>query len=103
MHCRWFHLSALLLLFLPAIVFSQEAPISEATQECLDCHGVFHPGIVADWRASRHAVMTPAAALNADDLSPQGIQPDHSPVASNGGRGMRRMPRPAQRQTCRHR
>ncbi|WP_419658918.1 hypothetical protein Dvar_77820 [Desulfosarcina variabilis str. Montpellier] len=69
MYCRWFHLSALLLLFLPAIVFSQEAPISEATQECLDCHGVFHPGIVADWRASRHAVITPAAALKADDLS----------------------------------
>lgn len=39
------------------------AAISAATQECLDCHASFHPGIVADWHRSRHAAMTPAMAM----------------------------------------
>ncbi|MDJ0783454.1 MAG: multiheme c-type cytochrome [Desulfosarcinaceae bacterium] len=39
------------------------AAISDATQECLDCHASFHPGIVAGWRNSRHAAITPAAAM----------------------------------------
>lgn len=42
-----------------------DAPISPATEECLDCHAVFHPGIVADWRQSRHAAITPGAAMAA--------------------------------------
>jgi hypothetical protein len=33
---------------------AQPADISPATQECLDCHGIYHPGIVADWQKSRH-------------------------------------------------
>lgn len=45
-----------------------EAPVSDATQECLDCHGVFHPGIVADWRASRHAQTTPGRAMAVEGL-----------------------------------
>ena len=40
-----------------------EPPISEKTGECLLCHEVLHPGLVADWKASRHARTTPAAAL----------------------------------------
>lgn len=40
-----------------------DAPVSEATQECLDCHAVFHPGIVADWQKSRHAGITVQAAI----------------------------------------
>ena len=69
MHCPRFVLSTLLILSFPFVAFGQDAPISEATQECLDCHSVFHPGIVADWRASRHAAITPAAALKADALA----------------------------------
>jgi hypothetical protein len=38
-------------------------PLSEQTEECLGCHESDTPGIVADWKASRHARMTPQAAL----------------------------------------
>ena len=48
--------------------FGADAPVSEATQECLDCHSVFHPGIVADWQKSRHARFTPQAAMAAEEL-----------------------------------
>lgn len=37
--------------------------VSPATKECLDCHADATPGIVAEWRASRHADVTPAEAL----------------------------------------
>ncbi len=69
MFCHRTALSVLLLLVIPLGGFAQDAPISEATQACLDCHGVFHPGIVADWQASRHAKTTPQQALAADELS----------------------------------
>jgi hydroxylamine dehydrogenase len=42
---------------------ADDAPVSAATQECLDCHTTYHPGIVSDWQKSRHAAITPAAAL----------------------------------------
>ena len=43
-------LSALaLLLFLPT-----GAPAQTASQVCVDCHGKITPGIVADWKASKH-------------------------------------------------
>ncbi|MBU2548597.1 MAG: hydroxylamine oxidase [Proteobacteria bacterium] len=42
---------------------AEEAPISEATENCLTCHGEATPGIVADWRKSPHASATPAQAL----------------------------------------
>ncbi|MFH2130818.1 MAG: multiheme c-type cytochrome, partial [bacterium] len=38
-------------------------PISEATQDCLGCHEDETPGIVADWRSSRHATMSVVNAL----------------------------------------
>jgi len=46
-----------------------EPPVSEATEGCLDCHAIFHPGIVEDWRKSRHAVRTPAEAVKEEELS----------------------------------
>ncbi len=46
-----------------------EAPVSEATQECLDCHTMIHPGIVSDWRQSRHAAQTVATASTVADSS----------------------------------
>jgi len=42
-------------------------PISDATAECLDCHGSVHPGIVSAWEKSRHFHVTPQQAL---DLEP---------------------------------
>ncbi|MGD9107282.1 MAG: multiheme c-type cytochrome, partial [Desulfobacterales bacterium] len=46
-----------------------QAPISEATQECLDCHSELYPGIIQDWRNSRHAKMTPKQAVKVDKLA----------------------------------
>ncbi len=37
--------------------------MSEATEECIGCHEEVTPGIVADWRRSRHARTSPADAL----------------------------------------
>jgi len=62
-------LIAFVLLWFPWDAFAQEIPISDATQECLDCHAMFHPGIVADWQSSRHAVTTPAEAVKANELA----------------------------------
>ena len=57
----------LLLSMAPGLAFAEDAgndlAISEKTEECLLCHEVLNPGLVADWRASRHARTTPAAAL----------------------------------------
>ncbi len=53
----------------PAVLFGTEVPLSEATQECLECHAVFHPGIVEGWKKSRHAAITPAEALQAEGLA----------------------------------
>jgi len=38
-------------------------PVSSQTDECILCHEVATPGIVADWRRSLHASTTPSAAL----------------------------------------
>lgn len=46
-----------------------EAPISDATQECLDCHTSIHPGIVEDWNRGRHAAVTPKQALATEGLA----------------------------------
>ncbi len=42
---------------------AHSAPISDATKACIGCHEAVTPGIVADWKASRHARVTPAEAL----------------------------------------
>ncbi len=45
---------------------SQPAPVtvvSGESQACLDCHESVTPGIVFDWRTSRHAMTTPTEAL----------------------------------------
>lgn len=47
----------------PVSVTAGAAPVSEATAECLDCHGSIHSGIVNDWKSSRHFRMTPQQAL----------------------------------------
>ncbi|MBN2707371.1 MAG: hydroxylamine oxidase [Deltaproteobacteria bacterium] len=42
---------------------AQEVKISEQTADCIECHLLATPGIVADWRSSRMAAVTPAEAL----------------------------------------
>lgn len=56
-------------LFAPPAVADTPAPVSEATETCLMCHETLHPGIVAGWRSSRHAVVTPAAATAVEGLA----------------------------------
>ncbi len=46
----------------------EQAPISEFTEECLMCHVTATPGIVADWKRSRHYRTTPSQALEAPEL-----------------------------------
>ncbi len=38
-------------------------PLSEETEACLTCHEAVSPGIVEDWRRSRHARTVPSEAL----------------------------------------
>jgi hypothetical protein len=47
---------------------SVEVPVSNDTQDCLSCHEDLHPGIVAAWRESRHARITPAEAMQVKGL-----------------------------------
>lgn len=42
---------------------TDEMALSEESEACLTCHESLHPGLVEDWRMSRHSVTTPAAAL----------------------------------------
>jgi hypothetical protein len=42
---------------------------SDSTAECILCHEMATPGIVADWQRSRHAGTTPELALQEDPLS----------------------------------
>lgn len=78
------HLLFLLLLLagISAPGLCAEAPISDATGECIDCHITFQPGIVQDWNNSRHAAITPGTAMAVDGLArkvssetvPEGLQ-----------------------------
>ncbi len=43
-------------------------PISDQTEACLDCHQVYTPGIVEDWRSGSHAHVTPGQALKVSAL-----------------------------------
>ena len=56
------------MLMFAAVAVADEAPISDATQECLECHSEFHPAIVQDWQSSRHFRMTPLQAMAIDEL-----------------------------------
>jgi hypothetical protein len=52
-----------------AVAADDAFPVSEATETCLMCHGTLHPGIVSGWRSSRHATVTPGAALTVNPLA----------------------------------
>ena len=57
------HTKSLVLAATDRTVPAGEAPISDETQACLACHSKVSPGIVQDWRASRHAHTTVETAL----------------------------------------
>ena len=52
-----------------ATAISAAVAISEATAECIDCHASIHPGIVNDWQNSRHARITPQAAMTVEGVA----------------------------------
>src|SRR4030067_440396 len=56
-------LALLVIFMLTGRAVSAEGPISEATEACLGCHALSTPGIVADWKSSRHSRVTPQEAL----------------------------------------
>ncbi len=43
-------------------------PLSDTTEACLACHATLHPGIVSEWKKSRHASITPSEALKKSRL-----------------------------------
>ncbi len=47
---------------------TQSPPLSGKSQMCLGCHSRFTPGIVEDWRMSRHSKITPNQALQQPSL-----------------------------------
>jgi hypothetical protein len=61
-----FHLLVALSILVP--VHLSAAEISEDTEGCLDCHEYVTPGIVADWKASRHSRISPAEGMSKDEL-----------------------------------
>ena len=42
---------------------AQEVKITEDSQECIDCHSLFQPGVVGSWQKSRHARVTPLETM----------------------------------------
>jgi hydroxylamine dehydrogenase len=57
------------IVFNAPIAWCDKLPISDATRECLDCHESIHPGIVEDWKTSRHASTTPRKAMSEKEIS----------------------------------
>ncbi|WP_034643884.1 multiheme c-type cytochrome [Desulfovibrio inopinatus] len=48
---------------------AEEPEVSDDTSTCLSCHETVHPGIVEDWKQSRHAKTTVAEALKVEKTS----------------------------------
>jgi hypothetical protein len=55
--------SVLGLLVSVSLCGAQEVKTSAATQECIECHRIIHPGLVEDWQRSRHSRITPREAM----------------------------------------
>lgn len=62
-------LMAFLMHFFFIFAVSTWAGVSDATETCISCHASVTPGIVAEWKKSVHARVTPAEALKKDKLS----------------------------------
>jgi hydroxylamine dehydrogenase len=69
-------LNFLLIVLLPWVwageLHGQEAEtpcsISPKTKDCITCHSIYTPGIVEDWKTSRHAKQSPGKALETPTL-----------------------------------
>jgi hypothetical protein len=47
---------------------AQDVMISDDTETCLGCHAYLHPGLVADWKNSLHAKISPLQALQKTEI-----------------------------------
>jgi hypothetical protein len=65
---KTFILAILVIFFFPKSAIPAKSPISEATEACLGCHALSTPGIVGDWKSSRHSKVTPQEALTKPPL-----------------------------------
>lgn len=62
---RWLSVLVVLWGFWPRWALgAEDPPLSPASRDCLECHEEATPGIVADWRQSRHARTTMQQALS---------------------------------------
>jgi hypothetical protein len=52
----------------PLACIAGDMKISKATKSCLECHEMAHPGIVEDWKKSRHSKTTVDEALKKTGL-----------------------------------
>ena len=57
----WF--AAFSILVFPQCAPAAEVKVSEASQACIECHTIIHPGIVQGWQKSRHSQVTPREAM----------------------------------------
>ncbi len=48
--------------------WAQEAAVSDETEECLTCHSMINPGLVASWRKSLHSTTSPAQGLEKPEM-----------------------------------
>jgi len=58
-------------------------PISKETQECLNCHSTYNPGVVQDWLHSLHSQVTPGEALKKRPLERR-VSSDNIPESLKG-------------------
>ncbi|MFC1820810.1 hypothetical protein ACFLZG_06990, partial [Thermodesulfobacteriota bacterium] len=62
-HIKSYVFTALIVILSAGFSLGANAPISEDTETCIDCHASLHPGIIEEWRKSSHAKTTPAQGL----------------------------------------
>jgi hydroxylamine dehydrogenase len=77
--------SLFLALSFNSIVTAQEGEslLSEESSACVACHESLHPGLVADWEASRHSSTTPGAAITLPAMERR-VSADSVPAAMSG-------------------
>lgn len=63
------YIGVVLLLWMTGVnAWAQEAGVSDETEECLTCHTMLHPGLVASWRKSLHSTTSPAQGLEKPEM-----------------------------------
>ena len=77
-------LTLIVIFMVPGRAVPANGPISESTETCLGCHALSTPGIVADWKNSRHSRVTPQEALAKPPLERRVSAEVRSALAARG-------------------